>query len=55
MRIDTDEEFVYFLTNVVMDIVRERLNIDMDSDEDDELYGEIHQAIKEAIEETKKV
>jgi len=46
MRIDSDIELIDELTNVVMDIIRRKFNIDPDSDEDDELYGEIHDAIE---------
>jgi len=51
----TDEEFIDELTNVVMDIIRRRFNINPDSDEDDNLYGEIHEAIKDTYKEILKV
>jgi hypothetical protein len=39
-------EFIDELTNTVMDIIREQFGIRCDSDEDDELYGRIHEALK---------
>jgi len=50
----TDEEFIDELTNVVMDIIRRRFNINPDSDEDDDLYSEIHEAIKGTYKEMLK-
>lgn len=41
---DVDE-----LTNEVMGIIRDKFNIDTDSDQDDELYGQIHNIIKSNI------
>lgn len=35
------------ITNVVMDIVREHFGLNSDSDEDDELYTLMHNAIRE--------
>jgi len=54
MRIDSDIELIDELTNVVMDIIRRKFNINPDSDEDDELYGEIHDAIKSIYREAMK-
>jgi len=42
----TDEEFIDEMANVVMDVVRKRFNVAVNSNLDDELYGEIHGAIK---------
>ena len=50
----TDDEFIDELTNVVMDIIRRRFNINPDSDEDDDLYSEIHEAIKGTYKEMLK-
>lgn len=47
-------ELIDSLTNVVMDILRPRFNIDRDSDQDDQLYGEIHTAIKATYREITK-
>lgn len=48
----TEMELIDELTNVVMDIIRRRFNIN--DDLDDELYGEIHEAIKNTLRETLK-
>jgi len=46
---DVDE-----LTNVTMDVVRKKFNINSDSNEDDKLYTGIHNAIKDYINYEKK-
>jgi len=42
-------ETVDSLTNVVMDIVRTRFYVNSDSDLDDSIYSEIHNAIREEV------
>lgn len=41
-----DIETVDDITNEVMDIIRDRFKINPDSDIDDEIYTEIHNAIR---------
>lgn len=54
MNMDTDIELIDELTNVVMDFIRGEFNINPDSDEDDRLYGEIHDRIKSTYREAVK-
>jgi hypothetical protein len=54
MRIDTDEELISELTNVVMDMIRKHFNISFDSVFDDELYGEIYEALLSTYKEALK-
>lgn len=42
-------ELVDELTSTVMDIIRREFNVNDDSNQDDELYGQIHHDIKATI------
>ena len=49
-KVPRDLETVDEVTNVVMDIIRDKIKINADSDEDDNLYGLIHTAVREELE-----